>query len=457
VIAFGSIALIPLLTGSDFFLEALNISNNAFIIRTGVRFLTFSIMAIGLTVVVGYAGMLDLGFIAYMGIAGYLYAYMSSEFVKIGDYIPNGLAVPAIISIPIIVAIVALIGWIIGSVSIRLAGDYFAIVTLAVGQTFVILVKVATRVELPWADGPVDFTRGQNGINRLDDISFFGYTFQSTLQYFFLNLALLVLVYVVVSNLNRSRIGRSWRAVRDDELAAEVMSIPTRRMKIMAVMIGAGIAAIAGTVDAAFQSNVVPEPRYGAQSLIDLYAMVVLGGIGSLPGAIIGAFTFSVLEEGLRSIQLAGFLFYGVGLLILLRYLRLKKFGFLLGGLIAGGLVLKLAVRALAPAWDAGFPETGSMLNELVQGWLVIPANFKLFGNLATGLMIVMALVTILSRGFARWTLLAVTLYLAAFSWETRLALEAAPTRILFIGFTLVGLMIFRPHGLLGKPEVRVV
>ena len=458
--------LIPPITGSQPVLNALGISDNAFILRTGVRFLTFAMLAIGLNVVVGYAGLLDLGYIAFMGIAGYLYAYLSSEFIQIAGVIPYGLAVPTIVSIPLIVLLVALLGWAIGAVSIRLAGDYLAIVTLGFGQVFLQLALTATRVQLPGRDRPVDFTRGPNGINGLDNLRLFGYEFQSTLQYYYLFLLLLVLTYVVVHHLNQSRVGRAWRSIREDELAAELMGIPTRRMKLLAFAIGAGIAALAGATDAAFQGNVVPNPRYSALTLINLYAMVVLGGTGSLPGAIIGSFIFTVLPEVLRSVQLAGLLFYGLGMVALWRFLRpFSHFLTVVGGTIVAGGVFKLLVGLLAPQWDtacstleAACPQAGSVLNSVIQGWLVIPENFQLVGNVATGLAVALLLgFMLVKNGRYRWPLLGLAIYLFAFAWETRLAVEPAATRILIIGITLVVLMITRPQGILGKAEVKII
>jgi ABC-type branched-subunit amino acid transport system permease subunit len=381
---------------------------------------------------------------------------MSSDFVKIGDTIPNGLAVPSIISIPIIIVITAFIGWIIGSISIRLAGDYFAIVTLGFGLVFTQLALTLTRVQLPWNDRPTAFTRGPNGINRLDGLSAFGFNLETTQHYYYLFIFLLIIVFLIVNNLNRSRTGRSWRALRDDELGAEVMSIPTRRMKILAVIIGAGIAALAGATDTAFQTNVVPVPRYAALTLINLYAMVVLGGLGSLPGVILGAFIFTVMPELLRSIELAGFLFYGVALILMLVYLKPRRFLLLIGGVIVGGLIVKIVVNLVAPELDQGFPDPGSILNQVVKAWLVIPTTFQRIGNIVTILAVAGMLVTAVVKPPWRWAVLGVTLYLAAFAWETRLALEPGPTRILVVGFTLVLLMIFRPQGLLGKPEVKV-
>lgn len=450
----------PLLSTMDAFLNFWDIGSNDFLLRTAIRFLTFAILAMGLTVVVGYAGLLDLGYIAFMGIAGYLYAYMSSEFVQIPGVIPYGLAIPSIISLPLIMLIVAAIGYGIGAVSIRLAGDYLAIVTLGFGQVFLQLALTMTRVSVPWRDRPVDFTRGPNGINQLDNIHFFGYEIASLNQYYYLFLALLVLVYLAVHHLNRSRIGRAWRAIREDELAAEVMGIPTRRLKLLAFAIGAGIAALAGATDAAFQSSVAPNPRYSALTLINLYAMVVLGGLGSLPGAVIGALIFTVLPEALRSITVAGYLFYGtllIGLFTLIRPWR--RLVLLLGSTIIGGYLLKFAINSMAPMLDNGYPAAGSVLNQIVQGWLVIPPNFVDVGKVVTVFAVLALLGAILLRERRRWHLglLGVAIYTAAFAWETLLVANPSATRILVVGLTLVLLMIARPQGLLGKAEVKVV
>lgn len=450
----------PIISGTEPFLDFFEIGNNNFLLRTAVRVLTFAILAIGLNVVVGYAGLLDLGYIAFMGIAGYLYAYLSSEFVQIPGLIPYGLAIPSIISLPLIVLTVALIGYGIGAVSMRLAGDYLAIVTLGFGQVFLQLALTLTRVSVPGRERPVDLTRGPNGINNLDNIAFFGVELTSTQHYYYFFLLLLVLVYVTVTHLNHSRIGRSWRAIREDELAAEVMGIPTRRLKLLAFAIGAGIAALAGATDAAFQGNVVPNPRYSALTLINLYAMVVLGGLGSLPGAVIGAFIFTVLPEVLRSITLAGYLFYGtllIGLCFLIR--PWQRLGLLLGGTIAGGYLIKGLVALVVPGLDSGYPDAGSVVNMIVQGWLVIPPNFVLVGKVVTVVAVLALLGAILLRSRPRWQncLIALATYALAFSWETTLVANPSATRVLVVGLTLVILMIARPQGLLGKAEVKIV
>jgi branched-chain amino acid transport system permease protein len=446
----------PPLSGLEPVLRLLDITSNEFILRIGAQFLISALLAIGLTVVVGYAGLLDLGYIAFYGVAGYLYAYLSSDFVSAGGL--DGLHLPTWLTLPLIVGVTAGLGWALGAIAIRLAGDYLAIVTLGFGQIFVQLMLSATRVQLPWRDKPVDLTAGPNGINNLDNLSLAGYTLQSTLQYYYLFLALLVLVYLAVDRLNRSRTGRGWRALREDELAAEVMGMPTRRLKLTAFALGAAIAALAGVVDAAWQSNVAPDPRYSITTLINVYAMIVLGGIGSLPGAVLGALIFTLLPELLRNPAVAAMLFYSGLLLSLLAWLKLSwRLLALLAGTWSAGFLLNLAVGFLAPSWDAGIPKVGALFNRYVQGWLVLPEHYMMVGNVVTWLALLLLLATVLVKSWARWWLLGATLYALIFAWETRLAAEPSATRILIIGATLVVLMVARPQGLLGRAELKVV
>jgi ABC-type branched-subunit amino acid transport system permease subunit len=187
--------------------------------------------------------------------------------------------------------------------------------------------------------------------------------------------------------------------------------------------------------------------------------MIVLGGLGSLAGAILGAFIFTALPEVLRNVELAGFLFYA-GLLIGLGWWLRPWWRFVgvVGGTIAGALLLKLLVNLFWPWLDTGqAPAAGSFLNSWVQSLLVIPPNVWLVGNIAVGLTIVTTLLTVSLKNGWRWVMLSLTLYLLAFAWETRLATEPAATRILVVGIVLVVLMITRPQGLLGKPRVEIV
>ena len=174
----------PIVTNTSPVLTFLAISDNAFIVRLLAQFLIFAMLAIGLNVVVGYAGLLDLGYVAFYGVAGYLYAYLSSDFVQIGGI--QGLHLPSLLSVPLIIVFTMLVGWLLGFISLRLSGDYLAIITLGFGLVFINFVLAATRIQFWWLDHPVDLTRGPNGINDLDHISLFGYTFESTLQNYYL-------------------------------------------------------------------------------------------------------------------------------------------------------------------------------------------------------------------------------------------------------------------------------
>jgi ABC-type branched-subunit amino acid transport system permease subunit len=446
----------PFVTALDPVLDWMNLSSNDFLVRIGARFLVFAMLAIGLNVVVGYTGLLDLGYVAFFGIAGYTYAYLSSDFVQFAGL--NGIHLPSLVSVPLIVALTAAVGLGVGYVSFRLGGDYLAIVTLGFGQVFLQLALTATRVQLPWTERPVDLTRGPNGITRLDNLAFFGLELHTTTHYYLFFALLMVFVYAAVHHLNQSRIGRAWRSLKDDELAAEAMGIPTRRMKLMAFAIGAAIAGLAGAVDAAWQASVIPNPRYSVLTLINLYAMVVLGGLGSLPGVVLGALIFTTLPEILRDIQIASVLFYSaiaIGLLFILR--PLPRLLMVVGGTVAFGFALKFLGPLLLPAVEWYTPSASYWLNRIMQTWLLIPADYVTVGNIVTigAVAVLLAAVAVQSRW--RWLLLSLALYMFIFAWETRLVQEPAATRILIVGATLVVLMITRPQGLLGKPEVRVV
>jgi ABC-type branched-subunit amino acid transport system permease subunit len=272
--------------------------------------------------------------------------------------------------------------------------------------------------------------------------------------YFYLLLAALALVWLALHHIDRSRVGRAWRALREDALAAEAMGMPVRRLKLLAFAIGAAVAGLSGSIFAAWQTAVFPS-NFDVTLLITIYAMVVLGGAGSQAGTIAGALLLSVIPELLRGPDTARALFYGGVAAMTLLLMRPRWRGVvLLVAVVAFGLLLKPAIGTLAPGL-LGQPEPAA---GLAQRWLVAPSNPVLVGNIA--FLVVVALLMAVSRvrrPNVRFALLIPTLYLLAFVWETRLAGQPSVTRLLFFGAILVLLMTYRPHGLFGKPRVEVV
>ena len=273
----------------------------------------FATAAIGLNVVVGLAGLLDLGYIAFFGVGAYVAALTAGAGTTTSHIVlPYGVAI-------LLGAVVAAIfGVIIGAPTLRLRGDYLAIVTLAFGEIFRIAVNNWDSV-----------TRGPNGISRIPDLAvgsfnlgqphrLLGLELPGFANYYFLELALLAWVILVFTRLNDSRIGRAWVAIREDEVAASAMGVNTVRLKLLAFAIGAFLAGAAGTVDAHFGRQVSPESYSFLQS-VTLLAAVVLGGMGTVPGALIGSTILILIPEKLRAFQDPRLLLFGVALILMMR------------------------------------------------------------------------------------------------------------------------------------------
>ena len=286
-------------------------------------------------------------------------------------------------------------------------------------------------------------------------MSIFGYEFDSIRSYLWLSLGVFTLVVVALQLVNHSRTGRAWRALREDPLAAEVMTMPVNRLKLMAFMFGAATAGLTGTLFAAVQLNVFPQ-NFELPLLITVYSMVILGGAGSIPGVVIGAIVINVSLELLRDPENARVLFYvaiGLGLLALIRpWLRLAAVS---AGTIVFGIVAYQLAEWLRPAWVSGSIEGGTGAG-LLDGWVIHPVDGIHLGN--AGFVLLIAAVIVLSelRGVWRTIFLVPTLYLAAFVWEARLVTEPSVTRILLLGALLIVLMSWRPQGLLGTARVEI-
>jgi ABC-type branched-subunit amino acid transport system permease subunit len=413
----------------------------------GIFTLLYVLLGLGLNVVVGYAGLLDLGYIAFFGFGAYFYAELSSE--------QYGIHWPAEASIPVIVLATALFGLLLGIPSRRLLGDYLAIVTLFFGQAFVVFVNVAN----PTVHGK-GLTGGPNGLADIDPLEFFGYELTSRTQQFYLLLGVVVLALVALHFLSESRTGRAWRALREDPLAASVMSIPVNRLKLMAFAIGAGIAGLAGCIFASVLTAVTGG-NFDVPLLITIYAVVILGGIGSLTGVVLGAIVINVSFQFLapeNPQSNARVLFYAVLLLVLVLSVRNRlRLGAVVGGVIALGLATQAVVEAVAPSWTGGSVVEGGRLGEVIGNWVVIPHGHGNFGNVAYVSLVAGVLILTQLRGWARTVALVPAVYLAAIVWENAFVEQPAVARWILFGSLLVALMTVRPQGLLGTPRVEIV
>ena len=254
----------------------------------------YVLLALGLNIVVGFAGLLDLGYIAFYAVGAYAYALLASPHF--------GLHLPFWVILPFGAALAALFGVLLGAPTLKLRGDYLAIVTLGFGEIVRIFLNNLSR--------PVNLTNGPQGIARIDpftlgplDLSrnerLLGLDFSGPMKYYYLLLAVLLAVIVVNLRLQNSRIGRAWEAIREDEVAARAMGINTRNVKLLAFAMGASFGGIAGGMFSAIQGFISPESFVLVESIM-VVSMVVLGGMGNIWGVILGALLLSFVPEILR-------------------------------------------------------------------------------------------------------------------------------------------------------------
>ena len=245
--------------------------------------LLYVMLALGLNIVVGFAGLLDLGYIAFYAVGAYVYALLASP--------QFGLHLPFWVILPLGAAIAALFGVLLGAPTLKLRGDYLAIVTLGFGEII--------RIFLNNLSQPVNITNGPRGIAGIDSFVLAGFRFDSPIKYYYLLLAVALGIIVVNVRLQNSRIGRAWEAIREDEVAARAMGIDTRNLKLLAFAMGASFGGIAGGMFSAIQAFISPESFVLVESIM-VVAMVVLGGMGNIWGVILGAILLSFVPEILR-------------------------------------------------------------------------------------------------------------------------------------------------------------
>jgi branched-chain amino acid transport system permease protein len=291
--------------------------------------LLYVMLAVGLNIVVGFAGLLDLGYIAFFAIGAYLAGLLASpQFAMLFDslqmeypalasvllpFLADGVATQGLhlsiwIILPIAALVTALAGALLGAPTLKLRGDYLAIVTLGFGEII--------RIFMNNLNGPVNITNGPQGINLIDPVRIggaslaglpgaggmtqvLGLSLPSVNAYYFLFLSLVLVTLLCAARLQHSRLGRAWVAIREDETAAQAMGIHVRNLKLLAFAMGASFAGVAGALFASFQGFISPE-SFSLTESIAVLAMIVLGGLGHIPGVVLGAVLLAALPEVLR-------------------------------------------------------------------------------------------------------------------------------------------------------------
>jgi len=429
------------------------VTSNGYVIDVGLNTLLYMLLALGLNVTVGYAGLLDLGYVAFYGFAAYGYAMLASP--------KFGLHWDTLAVIPLVVIATALLGLLVALPSRRLVGDYLAIVTLFFGELFATVYQNGEHISFLGFGGAHDFTGGPNGIPNIDQFHVFGarigllnYT-----AYYYVALIFFMVLLFAMYLVDHSRTGRAWKSLREDPLAAELMGMPVNRLKLIAFACGAGIAGVAGTVFAAANTAVfASEFDFTSGLLIIVYAMLILGGAGSLGGVIIGAVVVNVSLEVLRDPGHATWVFYTLIAGTLVARMRPWRW---LAVIIAGTAAFGFAVHAIvSAAWPRGVhgqAAVGGVLGSGLRRWVVLPSNPTTIGNVAFICLVLAVLALTLLHGWVQKAAMIPTLYLAAFVWENRLVVEPSVTRLILVGVILIVLMNARPQGLLGTSRVEIV
>ena len=283
----------------------------------------FAVTAIGLNIVVGLAGLLDLGYIAFTGVGAYSAALLSGSTASV-LYQHTHKIPPFLIVIVAGAVFAAVFGVVIGAPTLRLRGDYLAIVTLGFGEIFRITVN-----NLNGTAGP-NLTNGPNGIYGIPPLDIFGWNFGKDLSfgpfhmtyfanYYYLLILLIMFTIIVFSRTDHSRIGRAWVSIREDETAASAMGVNTFKLKLLAFAMGAFLAGMAGTVQAHILTSVTPDTYIFLKSAY-LLAAIVLGGLGTISGALLGAFLLNVTPEKLRFFQDYRLWLFGLTVVLMMRF-----------------------------------------------------------------------------------------------------------------------------------------
>jgi branched-chain amino acid transport system permease protein len=278
----GVAALLPLLTGSPYLMDV------------GIQILFYVALALGLNVVVGYAGLLDLGYAAYFAIGSYATGILTQRF---------GLSFWIAMAVAGLAAM--LLGLLIGSTVLRLRSDYLAIVTLGFGE----IIRITAN--------NLDITGGPSGIFSIPSPNLFGFLLNRPMHYYYLTLILVAVSAVALYRVAASRIGRAWACIREDQDAAEANGIPTLRYRLLAYVTGTWWAGLTGAIFAVKMTAVSPM-SFGFMQSITVLLAVVMGGLGSIPGVILGGAMVILLPEFLRGVDQWRYLVFGLVLILMM-------------------------------------------------------------------------------------------------------------------------------------------
>jgi len=258
----------------------------------------YIILGLGLNVVVGFAGLLDLGYVAFYAIGAYTYALLAS-----GQF---DIHMSFWLVLPLAAVLAAFAGVILGIPVLRMRGDYLAIVTLGFGEIIRILV---TNLK--------DLTHGSQGIIGIDSPTLFGLELESGTHFYYLIFIFILLTVFVTTRLDLSRIGRAWTAMREDEDASQMSGVNTTRYKLLAFAVGAFIGGLGGAIFAAWQGSIFPD-NFNLFVSINVICLIIIGGLGSIPGVIIGAFALIALPDILRQFSEYRLLLFGFMLIVMM-------------------------------------------------------------------------------------------------------------------------------------------
>ncbi|MDI6823512.1 MAG: branched-chain amino acid ABC transporter permease [Bacillota bacterium] len=277
-----------------------HVVTSGYLVRVMTQVGIYIILALGMNVIVGYAGLLNIGYVAFYAVGAYTYAFLASDHF--------GLHLPTLVVVPCAVVLAAAFGAVVAALTVRLRGDYLAVVTMSFAEVLRILIN------------NMDFlTNGPKGITSIDNMHLGRFEVSSNAQYYYLVLALCLLAVVFSLRLERSRVGFMLLAVREDEDAAEAVGVDTKGMKILASAAGAAMAGLAGTVFAAFQGFISPE-SFVFWETVTIVCMVVLGGMASVPGVVLGAVLLVFLPEWLREFADYRMLLYGLAFILMMHF-----------------------------------------------------------------------------------------------------------------------------------------